>query len=426
MMRVSGIRVLSAAQRQPDQCDPRHSDHRAVVLPLLRDARFRRHAVGAAGRDPRARHRLFGLSGGKFPRRHRGDRQGPDRGGAVDRHGLVADHAPRGAAAGGRIVLPPYGNVMIMMLKDSSQASTITVAELALAGQADRVLDLQEHQRVHAGRADVSHHEHSADPAGPPLREAGGKQMIELTRRPQELRRERGAQGHHGVRRARARWSASSARPGSGKSTILRCINGLESYDRGEISVEGLKVDRDAPSIVKIRTQVSMVFQRFNLFPHRTALENVVEGPLYVKKRAARAGARAWPRAARAGGPCRESRRTSAAALRRPAAARRDRAGAGDAAQGHPVRRADLGARSRTGRRSARRDAQARRRRHDHGRRHPRDGLCPRRRRPRAVHRRRRHRRAGRRRRACSTNRSTRARRISCAACCIRSDRSLP
>jgi len=71
---------------------------------------------------------------------------------------------------------------------------------------------------------------------------------------------------------------------GSGKSTILRCINGLESYDRGEISVEGLKVDRDAPSIVKVRTQVSMVFQRFNLFPHRTVLENVVEGPLFVKK----------------------------------------------------------------------------------------------------------------------------------------------
>src|SRR6266478_6007296 len=69
-----------------------------------------------------------------------------------------------------RIVLPPYGNVMIMMLKDSSQASTITVADL----------DLQEHQRVHDGGADVSHHEHSADPAGPPLREAGGQEMIEL------------------------------------------------------------------------------------------------------------------------------------------------------------------------------------------------------------------------------------------------------
>ncbi|MET4069830.1 polar amino acid transport system ATP-binding protein [Bradyrhizobium sp. S3.2.6] len=71
---------------------------------------------------------------------------------------------------------------------------------------------------------------------------------------------------------------------GSGKSTILRCINGLESYDRGEINIEGLKVDRDARSIVKVRTQVSMVFQRFNLFPHRTVLENVVEGPLFVKR----------------------------------------------------------------------------------------------------------------------------------------------
>ena len=71
---------------------------------------------------------------------------------------------------------------------------------------------------------------------------------------------------------------------GSGKSTILRCINGLESYDRGDIRIEGARVDRNARSIVAIRTQVSMVFQRFNLFPHRTALENVIEGPLYVKK----------------------------------------------------------------------------------------------------------------------------------------------
>jgi polar amino acid transport system ATP-binding protein len=71
---------------------------------------------------------------------------------------------------------------------------------------------------------------------------------------------------------------------GSGKSTILRCINGLESYDAGTITVEGLKVDRAAPSITAIRTQVSMVFQRFNLFPHRTALENVVEGPIFVKR----------------------------------------------------------------------------------------------------------------------------------------------
>ena len=71
---------------------------------------------------------------------------------------------------------------------------------------------------------------------------------------------------------------------GSGKSTILRCINGLESYDRGDIRIEDVRVDRNASSIVSVRTQVSMVFQRFNLFPHRTALENVIEGPVYVKK----------------------------------------------------------------------------------------------------------------------------------------------
>jgi polar amino acid transport system ATP-binding protein len=71
---------------------------------------------------------------------------------------------------------------------------------------------------------------------------------------------------------------------GSGKSTLLRCINGLERYDRGEIRVEGALVDAGARSIQQLRAQVSMVFQRFNLFPHRTALENVVEGPIFVKR----------------------------------------------------------------------------------------------------------------------------------------------
>ena len=71
---------------------------------------------------------------------------------------------------------------------------------------------------------------------------------------------------------------------GSGKSTLLRCINGLETYDRGKVEVEGRRVDPKSPAIREIRAEVAMVFQRFNLFPHRTALENVMEGPLYVKK----------------------------------------------------------------------------------------------------------------------------------------------
>lgn len=71
---------------------------------------------------------------------------------------------------------------------------------------------------------------------------------------------------------------------GSGKSTILRCINGLESYEGGVIEIDGIKVERKNASIKAIRTEVAMVFQRFNLFPHRTVLENVIEGPVYVKK----------------------------------------------------------------------------------------------------------------------------------------------
>ena len=71
---------------------------------------------------------------------------------------------------------------------------------------------------------------------------------------------------------------------GSGKSTALRCINGLESYDRGTITIDGARVDRDDPSIHAIRSETGMVFQRFNLFPHRTAIENVMEAPVYVKR----------------------------------------------------------------------------------------------------------------------------------------------
>ena len=69
---------------------------------------------------------------------------------------------------------------------------------------------------------------------------------------------------------------------GSGKSTLLRCVNGLETYQQGRIAINGETVDAGSAGIHAIRTRVSMVFQRFNLFPHRTALENVMEGPVHV------------------------------------------------------------------------------------------------------------------------------------------------
>ncbi len=70
---------------------------------------------------------------------------------------------------------------------------------------------------------------------------------------------------------------------GSGKSTILRCMNGLETYQSGLITMDGVEVRAESKSIRAIRTEATMVFQRFNLFPHRTVLENVIEGPVYVK-----------------------------------------------------------------------------------------------------------------------------------------------
>ena len=68
---------------------------------------------------------------------------------------------------------------------------------------------------------------------------------------------------------------------GSGKSTVLRCINGLETADSGTVTVSGTTVG--TRTLREIRGKVAMVFQRFNLFPHRTAVENVMEGPIYAQ-----------------------------------------------------------------------------------------------------------------------------------------------
>lgn len=71
---------------------------------------------------------------------------------------------------------------------------------------------------------------------------------------------------------------------GSGKSTFLRCINGLEDITLGEIEVNGFKVHDPKININRLRESVGMVFQRFNLFPHMTVLENLILAPRDVKK----------------------------------------------------------------------------------------------------------------------------------------------
>jgi ABC-type polar amino acid transport system ATPase subunit len=71
---------------------------------------------------------------------------------------------------------------------------------------------------------------------------------------------------------------------GSGKSTLIRCFNGLENHDLGQLSVNGIALFEEAPEIRQLRQDVGMVFQQFNLFPHLTVLENLMIGPMKVRK----------------------------------------------------------------------------------------------------------------------------------------------
>src|SRR5699024_6710379 len=71
---------------------------------------------------------------------------------------------------------------------------------------------------------------------------------------------------------------------GSGKSTFLRCMNLLEDVTDGTITIDGQEITAKKTNVPKIRSQVGMVFQHFNLFTHKTALENITLGPLKVKK----------------------------------------------------------------------------------------------------------------------------------------------
>ncbi|MGE8326711.1 amino acid ABC transporter ATP-binding protein [Pseudomonas urmiensis] len=72
---------------------------------------------------------------------------------------------------------------------------------------------------------------------------------------------------------------------GSGKSTFLRCLNGLEHFDAGHVSINGLQLDDPKTDINAYRREVGMVFQHFNLFPHMTVLENLCLAQKVVRKR---------------------------------------------------------------------------------------------------------------------------------------------
>ncbi len=72
---------------------------------------------------------------------------------------------------------------------------------------------------------------------------------------------------------------------GSGKSTLCRCINRLEHIDSGRVLIDGVPLPAEGKALAKLRADVGMVFQSFNLFPHKTILENVTLGPIKVRKK---------------------------------------------------------------------------------------------------------------------------------------------
>ena len=72
---------------------------------------------------------------------------------------------------------------------------------------------------------------------------------------------------------------------GSGKSTLIRCINRLEEHQKGQIIVDGMTLDENTKNISAIRSEVGMVFQQFNLFPHLSILENCTLAQIWVKKK---------------------------------------------------------------------------------------------------------------------------------------------
>lgn len=72
---------------------------------------------------------------------------------------------------------------------------------------------------------------------------------------------------------------------GSGKSSLLRCINGLEHFQKGEVVVNGVSVQAPDTDIHKLRSNIGMVFQHFELYPHMTSMENITLAPLKVRKK---------------------------------------------------------------------------------------------------------------------------------------------
>ena len=132
---------------------------------------------------------------------------------------------------------------------------------------------------------------------------------------------------------------------GSGKSTLCRAINRLEPIDSGEIRLDGELLPAEGKALAQLRADVGMVFQSFNLFQHKTVLENVTLGPIKVRKKSKKAAEEKATALLERVGRRQPGRQIPCPAVRRATAARRHRACTRDGTQGHPVRRANFGTR---------------------------------------------------------------------------------
>jgi polar amino acid transport system substrate-binding protein len=235
-----------------------------------------------------------------------------------------------------RTALPAMTNDLIALLKDSSLVSVITVVELTkqmtitavdvrswalpglacaalyfamsyplarLAARLERRLGERPEAPVGPAAASLETGAGSSAAAADPMAMAADSRLAATAgtaavpgRRDETVIRVRGLAKSHGTRTVlwgidaevrRGETIALVGPSGGGKSTLLRCLNGLESFDAGSIEVAGLSLvpgtREDARLLLALRSRVGMVFQGFHLFPHLTALENVCLAPLHVR-----------------------------------------------------------------------------------------------------------------------------------------------
>ena len=158
---------------------------------------------------------------------------------------------------------------------------------------------------------------------------------------------------------------------GCGKSTLLRCINGLEPIQGGEIRLEDDRVSGPGVDVNRLRREVGIVFQSFNLFPHMSVMENVTLAPIKVLRLQQERGAERAMALLRRIGLEAKARGISRPPVGRPAAARRHRPRARHGAEAAAARRDHLGARSRARLGGAEHRARPGPPGHDHAARHP-------------------------------------------------------